>query len=160
MSAKGVSDRQVHEPALLGFVDRLEGEAGVSGDPIQKQVAVAGLAHSTGGDRPDLAHLIAVEDFAEPLERGEGRIDGLRLDDALRKRVAPEEHAAGRFLDDAKRLPWGDLRDDEADRAGAHVEDGHQVGIARLRCASRRHDSFCCPDEVSGNSTRNVRPFT
>ena len=70
------------------------------------------------------------------------------------KRVAPEEHAAGGFLDDAKRLPGGDLRDDKADRAGTHVENGHQVGAARLGCAIRRHDSFCCPDEVGRNSKR------
>ena len=51
-----------------------------------------------------------------------------------RERVASEEHAARRFLDGPDRSVRRDFTDHEADRAGAHVHDRHQLRRCRLVC--------------------------
>ena len=66
------------QAALFGLVDDLEGDAGAPANAIEKGVAVAGLAHGAGRDGAHLLHAVAVDDLAEPFERRERGIDGLR----------------------------------------------------------------------------------
>jgi hypothetical protein len=66
----------------------------------------------------------ALEPF-QGLDRG---IDGLRPDRPRREGVAAEQDPAGGFLDDPHRPLGIDLRHDQANGAGPHVEDPDQLG--------------------------------
>ena len=95
-------------------------------DAIEEHVAVARLADGARRHRPDVGDAVAVHDVAEPVERRERRIHGLRADDAARKRVAAEQDAARGLLDDAKVALGVDLGDDQPDCARAHVEHANE----------------------------------
>jgi hypothetical protein len=130
---EGLPHRQEYQTALLGLVDDLERNPGASLDPIEKGIDVAGLANRAGRHRSHAAGTVTVDDVPEVIERRQRGVDGLRLDGPGRKGVASQQDAARRLLDDADRSIRSDLRDDEANGAGAHVEDRHQVG---RRCGS------------------------
>ena len=101
MPAQRIADGEEDEPALFGFVDDLERDAGAPLDAVEEHVAVARLAHRAGRDGAHVADAVAVHDVAEALERVERGVDGLRADRAAGKRVAAEQDAARRLLDDA-----------------------------------------------------------
>ena len=78
--AESLLDGQEDQPALLGLVDDLEGDAGAALDPVEKQIDVARFTNRAGRHRPHAFDVIAVDDPLEALERGEGRVDGSRSD--------------------------------------------------------------------------------
>ena len=131
MRAAAVADRQIDEPALLRLVDNLERDAGAPADAIEKRVAVTGLAHGAGRHGPDLGDAVPVHDLAESLERANRRVERMRPDGLERKRVAAEQDPLGCLLDHPRWLTRRQFGNGEPDRAGAHVEDAHDLWWAR-----------------------------
>ena len=126
--AQRIPDGQVDEPALLRLVDHFEPDAGPALDAVEEHVGIARFAHRARRHRPDVGDAVAVHDVTEPVERLEGRIHGLRADDAAREGVAAQQDAARGFLDDPHVAPGIDLGHDEADCARTHVEHANQSG--------------------------------
>ena len=117
------------EPCFLGLVDDLEFDARARVNPIQEEVAVAGLADGTRGDCAHLADTVPVHDLAKAFERRKRRVGGAGMDDAgTRKGVATDLDPSRRLLDDTNLMICGDLGDNEPDRGGAHVEHGRDSG--------------------------------
>ena len=100
-AAERLPHGEEHQPALLRFVDDLEGDPRAALDPIEEHVAVARFAHRAGRDGAQVLNAVAVDHAAEILERRERRVDRLRSNDAGREGVAAEQDASRRFLDRA-----------------------------------------------------------
>ena len=126
--ADGVADREEDEPALLRFVDDLERNAGAATDAIEEHLGVARFAHRAGGDGADVLDAVLVDELAEAEHGGERRVHRLGANHAGGERVAAEQDAAAGFVDDPERLLGSDLGDDQSNRAGPHVEHGHEAG--------------------------------
>ena len=142
------ADGQVDEPALLGLVDDLEGDAGPTLDAIEEGIAVARLADSTGGDGPDLGHPVAVHHLTEAFERADRCVERLRADGFRGERVAAQQDALRRFFEQTWRCARGDLRDGHANGARPHIQDGNN--LRRFRILGRRRSRWHGADRAGG----------
>ena len=100
MRLERMSDGEIDEAAFFGFVDGVKGDARASAHAIEEQLAIPCFAYGACRDRTHVADVVAVDDLTEPFNRRKCCIRGLRADDSAGKRVASEEDAARRFLDD------------------------------------------------------------
>ena len=149
-------DGEEDEAALFGFIEKLEVDAGSLFDSIQEDVDVTGFADRTGRNGAYPRDAVTIDDVAEPLQRGDRGFDRSGSNGACRKRVPAEKHAAGGFLDDPNRPVRRDFGNHQADRTGAHIEDGHQLRRRiRFRFLAHRDEgtrrSYRTP-AVSGSS--------
>ena len=82
MTAQRGADREKDQAAFLRLVDDLETEAASAAHAIEKQLAVSRFADRARGHGSNVLDAVRVDDVAEAVERGKGRVGRLRADHA------------------------------------------------------------------------------
>ena len=130
--AQGLAHGGVGEPVLLGAVDHLDVEARAQAHAVEEGVPIDRLTHGARRHRPVAYDAVGIHDPPEAVEGPQRRLDRRRAQASPGEGVLAQQHRARGLLEDRRRLARHHLRDQQADRARAQVQDGHRAGRGLL----------------------------
>ena len=133
-----LEDAEADQARLLRAADHFQADAGAGADGADQLGAVRGLADGAGGDGAHLRGARAIGELREPLQRDGGAGDGAGGEATGAEDLLAEADRDAIFGEDQRGSGGGHLRDLQADRVRAEVDDReHGVARGRLTAPSR-----------------------